>query len=259
MIPSGTAPAFSRLPRPIISIHQPAYLPWLGYLDRIRRSDLFIFLDTVQFQKNSFQNRNKVRTAQGSTWLTVPVQTRDHLGHKLHELLIDNRQNWRRKHWQTIMQSYARAPHARELFSWLEPFYGIESTYLADFCFDMLKQHVAAFGIVTPLKRARDMPDPGSHKSDLVLDLCRSCGAQTYLSGPLGRNYLDLDAFAAAGIAVVFDSFQHPVYPQNYPGFESHMAAIDFLANVEQPAAAMVRTAGDSQMMAADTGVSEAS
>lgn len=226
---------------PIVSIHQPAYLPWLGYLDRIRRSDLFIFLDTVPFQKNSFQNRNKVRTAQGWTWLTVPVVSRGHTTGRLDTIHIDGRHEWQRKHWATIRQSYARAPYAERLFSWLARFYETNWTHLAELCWDMLAAHAAALGIKTELRRARDLPEPGSHKSKLVLDLCLQAGARTYLSGPLGRGYLDEAAFAAAGICIAYDDYRHPAYPQVQGGFASHMAAIDLIANVENSRAAMAR------------------
>ncbi|HOT82648.1 MAG TPA: WbqC family protein [Hyphomicrobiales bacterium] len=222
------------LNRPIVSIHQPAYLPWLGYIDRIRRSDLFIFLDTVQFQKNSFQNRNKVRMAKGWTWLTLPVESKGHREKQLRDIMIDNRSNWQRKHWATIAQNYSRAPYMEGLSAWLSPFYEKQWIYLGELCAEMLAAHLRAFGIATPVWRASEMEAVESAKGDLVLKLCRQVGAGSYISGPLGRGYLDAGAFEAAGIQLVFDDYRHPVYQQVYPGFESHMAAIDWLANVKR-------------------------
>ena len=231
------------LPRPVVSIHQPAYLPWLGYIDRIRRSDIFIVLDTVPFQKNSFQNRNKIRVANGWTWLTVPVELKGHTERPLCETRIDNRQDWQRKHWATLSQNYARAPFACPVLEWLRPFYETEWTGLADLCCAMLTRHLEAFGVTTEIRRASQMECPASKKGELVADLCRIAGAGSYISGPLGRDYLDESDFSRAGVALAFDSYSHPTYPQFHPGFESHMAAIDLLANVGDPAAVLAQGA----------------
>ncbi|MBX9829361.1 MAG: WbqC family protein [Xanthobacteraceae bacterium] len=219
----------------VVSIHQPAYLPWLGYLDRIQRSDVFVFLDNVQFQRNSFQNRNKVRTAQGWTWLTVPLLTKGHTGGVLADIAIDPVQHWQRKHLATIAQSYAGAPFHDRVMSWLAPFYGQEWSRLADLCWAMLEAHLKQLGITTRLVRARDMEDHGERKSHLVLDLCRQLGATAYISGPQGRGYIDEASFASAGIELRYDDYRHPVYQQVHGGFESHMAAIDLMMNVEDP------------------------
>lgn len=219
----------------VVAIHQPAYLPWLGYLDRIRRADLFIYLDSVQFQKNSFQNRNKIRTAQGWTWLTVPLLTKGHLQSTLAETEINNAAPWQRKHLDTIAQSYARAPHRDKTLAWLKPFYATPAGRLSDLCWDMLQAHVAQLGIDTKLIRARDLAPSEARKHDLILDLCRRHGATTYVSGPLGRNYIDEAGFAAAGIEIRYDDYRHPTYKQTHTGFEPYMAAIDLMMNHDDP------------------------
>lgn len=219
----------------VVSIHQPAYLPWLGYLDRIRRSDVFVFLDTVQFQKNSFQNRNKIRTAQGWSWLTVPLLTKGHTEGVLSEIKIDPAQPWQRKHLATLSQSYAAAEFRDRVMSWLAPFYAREWQGFSDLCWTMLEAHLKQLGIATRLVRARDLKDRGARKSDLVLDLCRQLGATTYISGPQGRDYIEEASFAAADIELQYDDYRHPVYRQMHGDFESHMAAIDLMMNVKDP------------------------
>src|SRR5690349_7924911 len=104
----------------LLSAHQPAYLPWLGYFDKIRRCDVFVYLDTVQFEKNSFTNRNKVKTAQGPLWLTVPVRSKGHLSSTLQELELDPAQRWRHKHLKTLREAYAKAPHFEARFERME-------------------------------------------------------------------------------------------------------------------------------------------
>lgn len=217
----------------VVSIHQPAYLPWLGYLDRIRRSDIFVYLDNVQFQKNSFQNRNKIRTAQGWTWLTVPLLTKHHLQSTLAEAEINNATVWQRKHLDTIAQNYARAPFRDKVLPWLRKFYETPQQRLADMCWNMLNAHLAQLDIKTKLVRASALGPIDAHKQDLVLELCRRHGATKYISGPLGRNYIDEAAFAAARIDIVFDDYRHPVYRQAHAGFEPYMAAIDLMMNVD--------------------------
>jgi WbqC-like protein family len=221
----------------IVSIHQPAYLPWLGYFDRIRQSDRFVFLDTVQFQKNSFQNRNRIRTATGSQWLTVPVETKGVLySMALSELAINNRVNWRDKHIRSIRQNYAKAPFRDRVLDHLESVYCQPWDRLADLCWAMLQHFTKQFGLGCELIRASSLPAFSERKSALIERICRHLGADEYLSGPLGRGYLDEASFAAAAIAVRYHDYQHPAYKQAYPGFEPFMAAIDGLMNVDDAA-----------------------
>lgn len=210
----------------IVSIHQPAYLPWLGYLDRISQSDLFIFLDTVQFEKNSFTNRNRIKTASGPVWLTVPVLSRGHLNGTLQTLAIDTRQNWQTKHLRSIAQAYAGAPDAKRKLTTLEAQYG-ETELLADLCHDQLLFWCAELGISTPIIRASTLNSTGT-KSQLVRNLCKEVGATTYLSGPMGRDYLDQDQFQTDSIALEFHRFQHPTYHQLHGDFLPAMGVVDY-------------------------------
>ncbi|MCW0234920.1 MAG: WbqC family protein [Ferrovibrio sp.] len=222
----------------IVSIHQPAYLPWLGYFDKIRRADRFIYLDTVQFQKSSFQNRNKIRTADGWTWLTIPVETKGRLfDTPLRDTLINNRIDWRRKHRAAIEMNYRRAPHFAQVFPRLSGFYDRDWTYLSALCLEMLRTFSTWLSIPTEIVAASEMPAIEGTKSDLVLNLCLAAGATTYLSGSQGRDYLELDKFKAAGIVVEFQDYQHPTYTQTYPGFEPNMGLVDLLMCTENPAA----------------------
>ncbi len=214
----------------IVSINQPAYLPWLGYFHRIAVSDLHIVLDHVQFEKNSFTNRNKVRTADGWCWLTVPVATSGRFGAAINELEIATNQPWARKHWQTLQFNYARAPFFREHAAHLEDIYQRPWTHLAPLLRELTTWQLEQFDIRTPLRFSSEMKPAGT-KSDLVLHLCRAVGATRYLSGPLGKDYLDESAFAAAGITVEYHAYNHPAYRQAFRGFEPNLAAVDLLFN----------------------------
>ncbi len=215
----------------IVSINQPAYLPWLGYFARIAQSDLHLVLDHVQFEKNSFTNRNKLRQPQGWSWVTVPLRT----GGKFGELAIRSietasDQPWRRKHWQTIRANYAKAPFFREHAEYLEALYAREWPALAPLLAELTGYLLRQLAIETPLRSTSEMKAEGA-KAELVLNLCREAGADTYLSGPLGRDYLDLKDFAEAGIRLLFQDYVHPTYAQAFPGFEPYMAALDLLLN----------------------------
>lgn len=216
----------------IVSINQPAYLPWLGYFQRIAMSDLHVVLDHVQFEKNSFTNRNKVRTAEGSCWLTVPLKTKGQFGElAINAIQIDEKQNWRDKHWRTLQQNYGKAPAFGSLSAGLEQIYRQEWTHLAGLCRELTALQHAAFGITTPLRYSSEM-NPQKTKNELVLELCQQVGATTYLSGAMGRDYLDESAFASAGIRVAYQDYRHPEYPQcRGTGFLPYMAALDLLFN----------------------------
>ncbi|EGW55991.1 WbqC family protein [Candidatus Endoriftia persephonae] len=215
----------------ILSINQPAYLPWLGYFQRIARSDLHVILDHVQFEKNSMVNRNRIRTHDGWCWLTVPVKTRHRFGDLvIHRLTLADDPRWRRKHWDSLRFNYAKAPYFAEHAGFFEASYQRDWQYLIDLNLHLTRYLLDAFAINTPLLRSSQLMVDGE-KSQLLLNLCRSCGADRYLSGPFGRDYLDLDAFSDAGIQVEFDDYQHPRYTQIQSRFEPYMSAVDLLFN----------------------------
>jgi len=221
----------------IVGIHQPAYLPWLGYFDRIRQVDLFIYLDTVQFQKGSFQNRNRVLTGNGPAWLTVPVETAGKLySTVLKDIEIDNSRNWQAKHWGTLRMNYAGAPMFRTVAPELETFYSRPWQRLSDLCLEMLMAFNRMLGIDTRIVRASELGQVNGRKSDLVLDLCQRVGATTYLSGSQGKDYLDMESFRSAGIGVQFQHYLTLPYPQPVASFVPALGVVDFLFNVPDPA-----------------------
>jgi len=216
----------------IVSINQPAYLPWLGYFHRIAASDLHIVLDHVQFEKNSFVNRNRIRTATGTTWLTVPVLTKGKFKElPISELTINTTEDWQGKHWRTIQQNYGKAQHFAEHAGFFESVYTRTWTHLLPLCMEITAYLLQSFGISTPFRSSSEM-SPAQTKSELVLELCKSVGADTYLSGILGKQYLDEASFRRAGIRVLYQDYKHPTYPQyRAAGFEPHLSAIDLLFN----------------------------
>lgn len=221
-----------------VSIMQPAYLPWLGYFHRLMLSDLHVVLDNVPASKGDFSNRNRIRTATGWTWLTVPV-VGSRMTTPISDLQTDSKQQWQLRHWKSIEAAYSRARYFRTYAPTLRDALLLPAPTLESACLNVLRPLNEAFGIATPLLFAKDM-DLRERKSDLVLEICRRTNATTYISGPLGRGYLDLRAFANAGIDVRFHDYVDPVYSQVHDGFEPLISAVDVLFNCGPSARAVI-------------------
>ena len=187
----------------IVSINQPAYLPWRPYFDRIAMSDLHIVLDHVPFSKGSFVNRTRIQLPDGRlTWLTVPVEK----GKSICETIVSS-DVWKRKHWKTLCQSYPEI-----IDTWYKNVFNREYEFLSEVCRESVFWFEEDLGIETEFLYSSQLPSPG-HKTGLILNLCREVEADVYLSGPLGRNYLDLPAFVRAGIEVRFHDYTPPDPP----------------------------------------------
>jgi hypothetical protein len=210
----------------LVAIHQPHYLPWLGYLHRMAQADLFIVLDHVQFERGNYQNRTQVRVNGAARWLTVPVVQRSQK-ERIDEKLIDTREDWEATHYETLRRAYGHAAVAP-----LRAIYATPWERLVDLNDAMLRFLRGALGIRTPLVNSSELGVQGA-KSELVLNLCLAVGADALLVGLGGsRQYLDRAAFAAAGVALVLQEFKHPVYPQRGPGpFIPGLSALDMLFN----------------------------
>jgi len=215
----------------VVTIHQPEHLPWLGFFHKIFQADTVVLLDNVPFRKNYFQNRNKVRTATGLTWVTVPVKR--HLDTKICDVEIAG-ERWKRKWWDTIYYNYKRSKFFEkymEAYFWPDKLFDtLEdlSSFNEELIFDMCLM----FDVETPefISTERDMKVSGDG-TDLLLDICEATMADTYLSGPSGRDYLELHKFNEADIEVKFEDFKHPVYKQLYEPFIYNTSAIDLLFN----------------------------
>jgi hypothetical protein len=212
-----------------VSAHQPAYLPWLGLLHKAALADTFVLVDTVQFERDSFINRNKLRSPEGWRWLTVPVLTKGHMQSRMNELRIAPR-GWARKHWTSFQMFYGRTPFFGKHAAFLEDLYAQPWERLVDLCEHILRYLFQAFEIDARLVRASTLSISGT-KSDLILDICGKTGASTFVFGALGRAYAQINTFHAAGIRVVFQDYHHPTYRQAYRGFEPGMNAFDLLMN----------------------------
>jgi hypothetical protein len=214
-----------------VAVLQSNYIPWKGYFDIVHDVDLFIFYDDVQYTKNDWRNRNRVKTANGTEWLTIP--TGDNSKRLICEVDI-TAAHWQTKHWKTIQQCYGRCPHFARYAPFFEELYlGCRWTSLS-----ALNQHVIQLisreflGITTEFKDSREFASDG-RKLDRLLDLVTRTGAHRYISGPAARDYIDPSLFAAKGIELVWKDYSgYPEAPQRFPPFRHDVSIVDLLFNV---------------------------
>ncbi len=223
----------------IIAIHQPQYLPWLGYFDKMDRADAFCYLDNVQFKKNEWQNRNRLKTAQDWQWLTVPVQY--HFPQKINEVTINKVVNWQHKHLQSLVTNYKKAPYFNEYYPIFELALKQDFDSIADVNIHMITQIREILGInQKPVVRASEISlseDPTGR----LIDICKYFGGDTYLAGQDGANYMDMEQFERSGIKVIAQEFEHPTYPQCFGEFQSHISIVDLVFNCGPESLAIIR------------------
>ncbi|MBI4636906.1 MAG: WbqC family protein, partial [Candidatus Rokubacteria bacterium] len=211
----------------------------VGYVAKWDAADRFVFLDTVQYAKNGWQNRNRIKTRAGPRWLTVPVRAR--LGTPIRDVAVDTAQPWRRRHLGTIEHAYRAARHLERHHGALVEFYGREWTRLAPLAAESAAWLARAFGIATPMRLASDLGVTASDPTGRLVALCRAVGADTYLAGRDGASYMDRGQFEAAGIAVRFQRYAHPTYPQIHGEFTPFLSALDLLLTHGDEAISILR------------------
>jgi hypothetical protein len=226
-----------------VAIHQPHYLPWLGYLAKWAAADVFVFLDTVQYTKNGWQNRNRIKTANGPQWLTVPVHAR--LGMGLDEVTVAESQPWRARHRRAIELAYAGARYLEAHRAALERFYAEPWARLIPLALASAEWLARATGVTPPAHRASTLGPLPDEPTDRLIALCRAVGADTYLAGRDGATYMDRTRFEAAGIRVLYQAYTHPEYAQLHGDFTPFLSGLDLLLTHGDEALAILRS-GDS-------------
>ncbi|MDH7571256.1 MAG: WbqC family protein [Armatimonadota bacterium] len=228
----------------IAAAHQLHYLPWLRYYHKIAAADVFVLLDDIQFEKNGWQNRNKIKGPQGALCLTVPVQ--DAYRQPINAVQIAaNEPRWAQKHWRSLQQHYARAPFFALHADFFRNLYARPWESLAAVSDAILQYTLQALEIQTPVIRSSQLNVPG-HATERLAALCRAVGADTYLSGAYAlQAYLDAEALRRAGVRLLFQQWSCPTYRQLYPaaGFVPDLSIVDLLFN-EGPAAREILLSG---------------
>jgi hypothetical protein len=213
-----------------VAVIQSNYIPWKGYFDIIHDVDLFIFYDDVQFTKNDWRNRNKIKTAQGIIWLTIPV------GKNLDRLICEVElpdKDWRRRHWDTIKQAYSKTPYFGMYKGFLEHVYIDMEWSNLSVLNQFLIEHISRdfLGIRTEFKDSREF-QPQGEKLNRLMDLLKKADASLYVSGPSAQAYIEEPVFQDAGIKLFYKDYSgYPEYRQSFPPFEHGVSILDMLFN----------------------------
>lgn len=214
----------------IVSVHQPQYLPWLGYFHKMYNSDAFVFLDNVQYKKGEYQNRNRIRTKDGELWLTVPVSRDSGPYPNISSVRIDNSKEWQKKHRMTLCHNYAHAPFFKNYSDFFKDVYEKKWDMLIDLNMHIVKYIALSLGIDKPIYRESQL-DIKTTDTMRIVDICKALKADEYLSGIGGRAYLDEKKFELNGIKLTYQDFRHPEYPQAHRPFIPYMSIIDLMFN----------------------------
>ncbi|ASB94934.1 WbqC family protein [Bacillus subtilis] len=215
----------------VVSGHQSSYLPWYGFFEKIHKSDVFAIHDTAQFEKKGFLNRNRIKTSQGSMWLTVPLQMKNYKDIELRGMKIDQEQDWRKKHWMAIKMNYAKAPYFEEYQMFFKDVYQREWEYLHDLNMFIINFFLRELRISTPICYVSELECRNEKKSDFVLALCKELGADHYYSGSQGSDYLIESDFDRSGITIEYQQIRAIHYPQLFGEHIPHLSMLDMLMN----------------------------
>lgn len=214
-----------------VAIMQPTYLPWCGYFGLIAAVDVFIFLDSVQFAKRSWQQRNQIKTARGGHWLTVPVDSKGRSEQLISEVKIDKKSNFSSKHVKSIEVNYAKAVHFKDFGPDLFELINRPYSHLVDMNVEIIKHCLKVLNINTEVIYSSQMHGVGV-KADLLASLCKEVCATEYISAPGSKNYLETSvAFKEIGVPVSYFNYVHPEYPQLFGDFLPYISFIDMLLN----------------------------
>lgn len=210
--------------------HQPNYIPWLGYFHKISKADTFVLVDSVQYNRRLYNNRNLIKNASGTQWLTVPVLSKGNYKSQIAQIEINNSVHWKRKHWNAIYLNYKKAPFFDKYADFFNETYKKDWVKLVELDEYIIKYLLSAFKIEVKMMRSSQTGATGK-ATELIIDMCRRAHAAKYISGQQSRDYMDLKKMAAEGLEHEFDEFVHPVYPQQFGRFISNLSSVDLLFN----------------------------
>jgi hypothetical protein len=213
----------------IVGVQQPEHGPWMGFFNKMAQVDCFVLLDDVQFKKRYFENRNRIRTAEGIQWLTVPVISKGRYEQYINQVQVDEAQNWRKKYLGSLQRAYAKTEGYSDHYEGIKDIIDRPWPLLADLNMALIDYCVAVCRLSRQCLLSSSLDTGEARGSDLILEICRQVGASDYVSGPNGINYLNTAAFADEGINIVYHDYEHPVYQQLHSPFMSHMSIIDAL------------------------------
>ena len=224
-----------------VIIRQPGYLPNLGFFKKIQSCNTFVFLDDVQFVKDRFDNRNRIRTKEGTIWLTVPIK-RPVFKKNLNEILISNDIDWQRNHLNIIEEAYHTSPFFTTYWGSLRKILNTNWTKLIDLNIELIRYFMSVLNLTTHTVNSSTIKK-SLGRSQRLLDICKHLDASCYVSGMSGKEYLDEEIFQDSGIKIIYENFQHPTYKQIHGNFIENISILDLLFNEGENSQAILASA----------------
>ncbi len=225
----------------IVGVLQPGYLPWLGFFEQLDRADLFVIYDDVQYDKNGWRNRNRIKTSQGVQWLTVPVLMSDGTGRLIKDIRIDNRQKWQKKHLKSIEQNYRKSLYFEKYFHIFENGFSSKWDKLIDCDMFFIEKLKEILGINTPIVFSSDLKSKGK-STERLINVLTQLDATDFYEGIAGKDYIDENVFNNAGINLVYQNYTHPVYNQMYGEFVPYLSVVDLIFNEGTKSLGIIRS-----------------
>ncbi len=223
----------------IVVVNQPTYLPWIGYFAMMDMADAFVFLDDVQLSVQSWQQRNRIKTANGTQWLTVPIIRQP--GQRICDVSINYNTDWQRKHWESIKQAYSKAPYFNDYAPYIQEMYRVKWFLLSDYTMNFARNIALLLNVKIPsIYTSSAMFSVGS-KTDRLISLLTNIGATEYVSGKAAQKYIEPEKFESSGIELTWFDYKHPVYPQIRGEFAPYLSALDLLFNTGEKAIEYIR------------------
>lgn len=213
----------------ILTAHQPLYLPWLGFFQKVSMSDKFCLWDDVQFDPNDYQQRNYFKNPNGPCMITVPIKSKENRN-KIKDVRIENQHKWKRIHLNTILVSYSKSPYFESYFDFFKKTYSNNWDSLVDLDSHIMEYLFKELGMAVDIIKASALRFEGE-KTARIINMCNQLDADIYIFGTLGKNYADLELFEKAGIKPYFQEYKHPTYPQLYGDFVPNLSVLDLLFN----------------------------
>lgn len=213
-------------------ILQPGYLPWLGFFEQMSRADVFVYLDDVQYTKNDWRNRNRIKTKDGTQWLTVPVSFQ--FGQRILDVPINHASPWARRQVQALHSWYQRAPFFERYIAELTSILNRRHALLVDLDIELTTWLQAQLGLSVPVQRSSSLRIASTDRQMRLIEICRTLGCDAFYEGRAGMNYMDTALFQSHGVTVEFQDYAHPHYRQLWTreqGFISHLSIVDLLFN----------------------------
>ena len=224
-----------------VAIMQPTYLPWSGYFSLIESVDIFVILDTVQFQKRSWQQRNQIKTSQGSNWLTVPVVSKGKRDQLIKNTQIAKNSDFEKKHLKSMQYNYGKSKFFHKEFQPIFDLLNSDYEYLAELNLKLIRYFCKRLNIETEIIKSSNLNGQGK-KTDLLCSICRELNASKYISPPGSKEYLqESDTFLQANIPILYFNYRHPSYDQLWGDFLPYMSIIDLLFNTGNKAIEFVK------------------